>query len=272
MSSEDCLTDEGKRKKDDIDDLFRKSKKTMRTPVKGDVPKDTILEQMKQMTLLLSNLVSDVKDIKGEQSVNKEETKLLQEEIKKLRTEQGEFKEEVKQLKDIHEKALQEIGNLRKELKESNERIERLEREKRVRNIVIQGLQIDTNNPNELKEGAKNFIEKELGVEIRIESAIKLAEKTCLIELNSKTDKMVIMNNKSKLRAQKNKIYINDDMTKEERKVQAIVRKIAKEERAKGRKVKISFQKLTMDGEIWYWNREKEKLEAARKKSKETKN
>ncbi|KAI4465185.1 btb domain transcription factor [Holotrichia oblita] len=139
---------------------LRNFKYHRRSPTKEDTLNVNILDQMKDMTTLLENLSRDVKEMKGEQSANKEEVKLLQEEIKKLRAEQREFKEEIMQLKDINEMAMQEIDYLRKEAKESKERIEGLETKKQGKNIVIQGLRIDTNDPKELKGRTENFIEK----------------------------------------------------------------------------------------------------------------
>lgn len=90
MDSDEYLTDEGKRRKDDTEYLFKKSRKTHRTP-----PTDGINEQIKEMMRLMRNLASDIKEIKKEQQDNSEETRVLQEEIRKLRNEQEDFKKNV---------------------------------------------------------------------------------------------------------------------------------------------------------------------------------
>ncbi|KAK9708944.1 hypothetical protein QE152_g26919 [Popillia japonica] len=219
MSSSEQRSDDRKRKKDDNEEMFYRSKNTRRTPIKDTNPKENMIEQMNEIMLLLKNLAGDIKEIKGEQTSNKEETKVLREEIRKLRDEQEQFKEEIKQLRDVHKKETEEIDNLKKEVKAANEEIERLQAEKRRKNVIVQGLEISANNPKELKAEMENFIEKELGAAIKIESATKLGEETCLVELNNKDDKATIMSNKSKLRNHRQTIYINDDMTKKEREI-----------------------------------------------------
>ncbi|KAK9679278.1 hypothetical protein QE152_g40149 [Popillia japonica] len=84
------------------------------------------------------------------------------------------------------------------------------------------------------------------------------------------------MQNKAKLREyREGRIYINDDMTKEEREIQGRIRRKAKEERTKGKKVKIRFQKLIVEGEQWSWqwswNREEVNWSRDERKSEEKK-
>ncbi|KAK9758999.1 hypothetical protein QE152_g331 [Popillia japonica] len=89
----------------------------------------------------------------------------------------------------------------------------------------------------------ESTIEKSLGIQIKTKAVKKLGPKTYLIELTSIEDKIKIMKNKSKLKEYtEEKVYINDDMTKEEREIQEKIRRKAKEERMKGKTVKIGFQ------------------------------
>lgn len=127
---------------------------------------------------------------------------------------------------------------------------------------------MDTNRPEALREGMQNSIDKEIGVKVAINTAIKLGENTCLVELNSGDDKRKVMQNESKLKATHRKVYINDGMTKKEREIQAKIRNHAKGERINGKSVKIGFQKLIINDEVWGWNREKDRLEIIKYKSK----
>jgi hypothetical protein len=55
--------------------------------------------------------------------------------------------------------------------------------------------------------------------------------------------------NKSKLKERKGKrIYINDGLTKEERKTQKKLREVDREERDRGKRVKIGFRKIQIKG------------------------
>jgi hypothetical protein len=78
---------------------------------------------------------------------------------------------------------MKEIENLKKEVKISNDKVEKLEgkKEKRRKNIILQWAKLD-------------FIKR-----AKVEAARKLGQKTCLVELNSKGDKYMVMINKTKL-------------------------------------------------------------------------
>lgn len=45
------------------------------------------------------------------------------------------------------------------------------------------------------------------------------------------------------------------------------MRKIAMQERAKGKTVKTGYKKLTINGEVWRWNKDKETIEKERTKN-----
>lgn len=65
-----------------------------------------------------------------------------------------------------------------------------------------------------------------------------------------------MMQNKSHLKhGQGGKIFINDDLTKEERDIQRKIRQTFNEEKAKGKNVKMGFLKVIVEGEIWKWNK-----------------
>ena len=46
-------------------------------------------------------------------------------------------------------------------------------------------------------------------------------------------------------------------MTKEERIIQKKLRRIAQLERNKGKRFKVGYQKIVIEGEIWRWNKKK---------------
>ncbi|XP_072377803.1 uncharacterized protein [Diabrotica undecimpunctata] len=144
---------------------------------------------------------------------------------------------------------------------EANEKIEKLEREKKRKNVVIQGLNIDTNDQKLLREAVENFLKKELQVSVDVNGARKIGENTTLVELNSVKNKIEVMKNKNKLKNKTDeRIYINDDMSKEEIIIQKEIRSKATAERYNGKNVKIGFQKLIIDGEICTWNNSQRQL------------
>jgi hypothetical protein len=68
------------------------------------------------------------------------------------------------------------------------------------------------------------------------------------------------MLNKSKLKERKGeKMYIHDDLTNEERKTQKKLREVAREEGDRGKRVKIGYRKIQVNGEWFIWDK-REKL------------
>lgn len=57
------------------------------------------------------------------------------------------------------------------------------------------------------------------------------------------------------------RIYINEDLTKKELEKGRLLRKRAKEERNRGRNVKVGYNKIIIDNEEWKWNYITESLE-----------
>ncbi|KAF2901652.1 hypothetical protein ILUMI_04530 [Ignelater luminosus] len=202
MKSDEYSIDDGKRRSPDYtkNEMFARSKKMPRTSEK----KQKGEEKLDALMIIMKTLVQDVK---------------------KIRKQQKDYQEEIRQLKIVNKEIKKEIEILKNEIKKMTIRLETIEGEKRKNNVVIQGLGIDTTNGKEIKEEIKSFIEKQLGMDVEIKNAKKLGNKACLLELGSETEKQEIMKNKGKLKSIRNeKIYINDDMTKNERKVQGKIK------------------------------------------------
>jgi hypothetical protein len=66
-------------------------------------------------------------------------------------------------------------------------------------------------------------------------------------------------------------MYIDDDLTENERNIQKRLREHAKEERQKGKIVKVKYQKLIIDNVTWKWDRYASKLIMDMTKNKEDK-
>lgn len=88
--------------------------------------------------------------------------------------------------------------------------MERLERDRIKNNILIQGLKIVTDNKVNLNLGSK----------IQIKKVTKIATTFCKIQLNSMMEKEIIIKNKNKLRFVQDRIYINNELTREDRETQ----------------------------------------------------
>ncbi|KAK4883927.1 hypothetical protein RN001_000198 [Aquatica leii] len=124
-------TDDGKRKREihDEKEIIAKSQKMHKSPAKSQQNE----EKLDQILNLLQNLTLEVNQI---------------------RAEQREFQTELIELKAENEIIIKENANLKKrlrrnekKLRNTNTRLEQLEREKRRNNVVITGLKIDNNKP-----------------------------------------------------------------------------------------------------------------------------
>ncbi|KAJ3631830.1 hypothetical protein MTP99_012936 [Tenebrio molitor] len=82
-----------------------------------------------------------------------------------------------------------------------------------------------------------------------------------LAKIESWEQKKNIMLNKSKLKENKDeRMYIDDNLTKEERETQKKLRELAREERDRGKRVKIRYRKIQINGEWFRWDEREEKL------------
>lgn len=247
MDSDDYTSEDSKRKRGEEDETFNRSKKTSRTPDKSQKNEG----KLDHLISLVQSLITETKQIRADQQDMKNEIKKLREENEKILMENQVINAENK--------------NIRQKNRELEDRLEMLEREKRKNNVIINGMKMDVEDKKVLKEVMENMFEKEMQIKVDVKAAHKLGERTCLIELEKEREKELIMNNKHKLKdLRSERIYINHDMTKMEREKAKEIRKTAKQEMEKGKKVKIGYNKIVVEGTSWRWNRNTEKLEISK--------
>lgn len=135
--------------------------------------------------------------------------------------------------------------------------MEAQEKLKRKNNTVLTGVEFDENN---ITKELEDFHREQLNVNVKIKTAIKIRNRRDLpmykIEWKTWQDKSDVMKNKNKLKNYTDRVYIENDLTQEERKIQAELRAIAKEERKKNKNVKVVYKKITIDGAEFHWNKE----------------
>ncbi|KAK4880425.1 hypothetical protein RN001_008571 [Aquatica leii] len=137
--------------------------------------------------------------------------------------------------------------------------LETQEKNKKIHNIIIKGLQLPNNN---LETNIETFLNQELNTEVNVTEAFKVGKKSdsmvIVAKLKSRTQKQLILTNKNKLKGKS--VYIENDLTKAELEIQSILRQHANEELKKGRKAKIAYQKLYIDNELYIWNKKQKQL------------
>lgn len=196
--------------------------------------------------------------------------KVLTEEIKLIRLGQKEYMKEIielkKENKDLREKLLElenKITKMEKTTEEScfkaQEKLQQQKRALRKNNIIIKGLEI--NEQTVVKEAETLIGNLQDNIKIKEIGLINKQKNIVLVKLSTWEDKKKIMTNKNKLsKSGVKNVYIEDDMTKEERSIQYELRKVAKEMKSKKKIVKMGYQKIFINGEKYEWDTTKNEL------------
>lgn len=174
----------------------------------------------------------------------------------------AEFKNKEKKWEEEKKQLVERIAKL-----EQGE--ENREKEKRRNNIIINGLE---------EEGEVGAIVAELArslqLNTRVVEAVRLGKKTegkkrpVLVKCSSWEDKRNILAKKGALRDKGSTIYIDEDLTRKEREIQMKLKRKAREERSKGKRVMVRYQKMCIEEEWWFWNEVKDILEKGESKQK----
>ena len=166
---------------------------------------------------------------------------------------------------EIQENKLKEMENkLVKSLKETEKAntkkeadyrklqnyVERQEREDRKNNVVIRGMKEEEVVTRLVVE---NFLEKVLKERSKVKWVRPTKSKEVIVVgLQNREEKAKIWKNKYKLKG--SNIFIDDDLTKEERIRQSEIRKAAKIERGKGHEVRVGYNRIQIDGKWSTWS------------------
>lgn len=212
---------------------------------------DEMIEMMKETMVEIKEIMVEIKEIKNGNKEFREVIKTLQEEYKKVKEENSKLREEITSIKTKIEW-----------LETSESQIEKVEKAKRKNNILISGIKIDSNDDMQAIKKVEEFISRNINVNTKLKKIEKINNNMWNVEIENFEKKMEIMKNKTRLRGGINKnVYIRNDLTEQERKIQNKIKEAAEQEKIKNEKcrVKIGYQKLSIDGVNWIWdNRRKE--------------
>lgn len=248
------------------------------TSVKGQVKglSEKIEEHIKGIQTEIKGTVE--KEAKGLKTEIKTEIEGLKEEMRRMEEEWAKEWEKVeKRIEEMEEKEVERDRRL--DAMEAEERrngnggeneetrkiwrvLEMKERRERRKNIIIRGVELEEKN---IKENIEEWMREKLGVKQKVEAAEKRRMGTnkegkkiegVLVKLQDVEKKREVMVNRKNLKG--TNIFIDDDLTKKEREIQKKIRERAEEERKKGNKVKIGYQKLEVNGAWLKWQEDQE--------------
>nr|CAH7721813.1 unnamed protein product [Callosobruchus chinensis] len=184
MDSDDYSTDDSRKRKvlgEKEDDPFGRSSKIIRTPSKAKSRTD---EKLDSLIDLVKEMKSEMHEMRLDQKRVKEDIAKMMQENLVLRQENQELKKENKEIRD--------------RLDEVNDRVEWLEKEKRKKNAVVTGVNMDTTQAADLKEYMQDIFKNLLAVDVQVKSTQKLGSRACLVEFEKEEDKEKLMKNKHK--------------------------------------------------------------------------
>lgn len=217
--------------------VFQKSKLVPRSPTGTREEKDMerILEEIRDMRLDMTKRFNE----------NNEQNKILRNELEKTNRELQQIKEEMKKKEGEWQKEKQE---LQEKIINLEDRMEQKEKREKRNNIIIK----NTGNTEEIiVEDVKDFIKQKLKVDIQVEETFKVNNRITVVKMKDWKEKEKVMKNKYLLNG--SDIYIENDMTVMEREIQSKLRKIAKEEKGKGNKVQVKYQKIIINTSTYTW-------------------
>ncbi|KAK9708214.1 hypothetical protein QE152_g27321 [Popillia japonica] len=161
--------------------------------------------------------------------------------MKEIRSEQKQYFEEIGEIKKENielRKKVNELENKLEKMGEIEQKIEKIEKDRRRKNIIIKGKNIiikgaEFKDKIEMEEVQK-FIENKIGVKSEVKEVEKIGD--------GKNIRVTLEN------------------LDQELKIQKTLRVIAKNEKEKGKRIKLGFQKIIMDGNTMIWDKNKNDL------------
>ena len=231
---------------------FKRSNKIQRSPIKS---RETQSE-MEVILMKLNDIQIELKEIKENgRRLQKDQEELVLE----LKTYQKKMQEENEFLKA-------KITTLEKKVQDIEEREKKIEKTKRKKNMIITGETEEKvrRDPVLLKEYVEEICLNLTGEKNLVEGAFHITKNKqgldiIKVEMKNFEAKIKVMKKKYLLARGGRKIYINDDLTKEEADVQKILRDMVKHEKEKGNKARIGYRKININDKWIRW----EELEKA---------
>lgn len=150
--------------------------------------------------------------------------------------------------------SVREVGKLRNWISHK-------EKDERRNNIVIKGIK-DAKELKQIKEDPKRWARFFLKTKLGLDSMVgwgRVSNQVIIVGLDSEEEKKEVMRNKNKLKGEN--IFIENDLTWEERKIQERISRWAKERRGKGEEIKIGLGKVRIGGTWKLWREIEKEME-----------
>lgn len=218
--------------------VFQKSKLVARSPTRakgGNSEMEEILRAIQEMRSEMNERF----DRSNEQNEKvKKEVENINQELVIMKVEMKKREEEWKAEKE----------ELYDRIQRMEEKAERQEKEKRRNNIIIRNANI---RGEELVKQVEDFMQGRLKIQSKIVEAYEIGDGAILAKVKNWKEKKDVMKNSRHLKG--TEIYIENDMTLQERKIQKKLRQMARDEKEKGNEAKVGYRKLTINNKVYLW-------------------
>lgn len=273
MSGEQTPILKGKLKRDKPDhntppeeerSVFQRSKIVIRTPEKTDRnvkhQEELNMEDIKKMFLemkqdLKKEMLGIRDEIREEVRGIRSDLQIMREEAERNREEVREMREEIDRMKEMWANEKKELEN---KIENFEEEMERREKHKIRNNLVVSGVEMKVGEGEKLREAVTKLIDHELGLKVGVTNACKIGERKYVIEMNDWNEKLQILKEKRRLKGRS--IYLESELTRDERIIQKKIRDVARRERGKGATVRVKYQRAEINGQVMIWDRGEQKL------------
>lgn len=220
------------------------------------ISKDNTME-IKNM---LSNILTELKELRKQSDEFRNEAKkdieALTEEIrnidKKLEDKCATLDNRIK---IVNNQTNEKSKQLEEKIKTLEDMEERRQRSEKKNNIIIKSKEFDkvmgSSMDTKVKEILNKIDYKEKYIRASYVGKDRSEKGLVRVEFNRFEDKIFIMRNKNKLKGQD--CFIDSDLTKMEREIQANLRQRAREERVKGNTAQVGYQKIKINDQWENW-------------------
>lgn len=138
--------------------------------------------------------------------------------------------------------------------------IEKMERKRKIKNIIIKGLVTVYDKGPELAREIEQFLAKEFDVYTRVVSATKRTLHTIVARLDTVRDKLRVLHRKRQTSNKKIPVYIGPDLTETEVQIQTRIARRAFQERLRGNHVKMGYKTMYVNDVKYGWDPKLDKL------------
>lgn len=161
------------------------------------------------------------------------------------------------------------LSSLQNELSRLRAESEKNMKNQRKNNIILRGVATNLSNSEESEKDVRQFFQDNFSLSAEVSSVQLLHRESgrfriCFTDLATKISVMKVKTMKLKGTG----VYIDNDYTPQESEVQFQLRKIARAEKAVGKKVRVANQRILIDNKWFSWDSSKSSLVAATSKQR----